>query len=565
MKSNASNRWFHSTKLKLSMLMIILLIAGSKQINAQCWQWAINTGGSNFENPTSITANTNGVIGIAGEFMGSAVFGNETLTATNGRDVFTALIDSSGTIIKAMSGVGDGISNIATGIGADENGNFYITGTFEKTINFDGTQLVSGGQSDIFIVKYNSSGDLQWAKRAGGSAYMKANDLAVDKEGNVYVVGEYRDSVSFNSKWIYASYATDVFTVKYDTNGNTVWAATSGGNSTDIGNGIAVDYNHNVFITGVFQSDYVFNNTPYNSQGNYDGFIAKYNNDGSPAWAKQVGGASNESFNKIAVDTAGNNIYVTGEFESVSLVADGVTLANNNNIGIRKDIFLLQLNHNGTAQWGISTGDSQHDYSNDVCVDKMGNVYIAGTFNTTSTFGNTTLQNNNGDLFLAKYTQSGTNLWAVKPAANQALGNAKSVTFYKNRPIIAGSLVSGNNHPVVIFGRDTLLSNGSSDVFVAKVGPPCHYPTNAKLISEKTFEFDVYPNPFKNRIEVHNSNSFNESLQIRLSNIRGEILYTNTNQNSESFSIITRDFPAGVYVLQLTGSYNSKMYKLIKN
>jgi len=83
------------------------------------------------------------------------------------------------------------VQNFANGVASDINGNIYVTGNFEDTIIFDNVTLISEGNSDIFIVKYDASGNLLWAKRAGGPNFVYANDIAVDTSGNCYVVGSF--------------------------------------------------------------------------------------------------------------------------------------------------------------------------------------------------------------------------------------------------------------------------------------------------------------------------------------------------------------------------------------
>ncbi|KPL13221.1 MAG: hypothetical protein AMS26_15270, partial [Bacteroides sp. SM23_62] len=351
-------------------------------------------GGVNFENPTSISVDPNGNSAITGEFMGTAIIGGDTLTASSFRDVFTAIVDSNGVVLRGMAGVGDGVENIGTGIASDTSGNIFITGNFTGTITFGDVPLESGGLGDIFIVKYDGTGNLLWARRAGGGSNIYANDIAVDPAGNCYIIGEFYDSASFDGHVVYSTIADDVFTAKYDTDGNAVWAESCGGLSGDWGTGVAVDSLGNVFIAGYFQSQFVFNEIAHSSEGNRDAFVAKYDASGTPQWAVTGGGSGNDWFNKVAVDAAGSNIYATGEFESVSALIGGITLQNANISPPRRDVLLMSFDAGGTAQWGIRAGSMEHDYANDVTVGGSGDVYITGTFNDTIVFDDITLVNN---------------------------------------------------------------------------------------------------------------------------------------------------------------------------
>jgi hypothetical protein len=551
---------------RIAGLMLILAIPFSTyQSNAQCWQWAVNFGGTSLETPTSMSVGPDGLTAITGEFMGTAIIGNDTLVAATGRDVFTVLLDSNGIVLKAMDGVGDGVENIGNGIASDANGNIFITGNFSETIMFDDVPLVSAGLGDIFIVKYDASGNLLWAKRAGGGSNIYAHDIAVDPAGNCHIIGEFYDSASFDNHGVLSTTALDVFTAKYDPDGNALWAASCGSVSSDVGNGIAVDNLSNVYITGYFQGEFIFNSIPYNTLGNRDGFIAKYDAAGNPLWATVGGGWNNEFFNKIAVDGAGDNIYVTGEFESDSIFVDALTLVNKNSNGIRRDVLLMNLNSAGATQWGIRAGSIEHDYANDVTIDDTGDVYITGIFDDTIVFENTTLINDNGDFYIAKYNNSGTGLWAISSTFNSADAASSSVGTYKNRPLITGDFVAGPAPPIVVFDNDTIISNGSLDVFVAKIGPPCNtISTGVENHIGIALSWDVFPNPFNDRLNIQVDDNAQGSIDLKLYNLHGGLIFSDRYSGYENISLSTDHLPSGVYFLQVRSGGTIQSVKMVK-
>ena len=88
------------------------------------------------------------------------------------------------------------------GIATDGNGNVLTTGSFAGTIDFDpgvGTSnLTSVGDYDIFIGKLGTSGNFVWAKNIGGSDYDSGESIAIDDGGNIYLTGEFGDTVDFD-------------------------------------------------------------------------------------------------------------------------------------------------------------------------------------------------------------------------------------------------------------------------------------------------------------------------------------------------------------------------------
>lgn len=562
MKTKSSFRKTSIVSRIAGLILLLSLQFSTFQLNAQCWQWAVNTGGLSLENPTSITVGPDGHSAITGEFMGSAIIGNDTLIATNSRDVFTAILDSNGVVLKGMSGVGDGLENIANGIASDINGNIFITGNFTGTITFDNVSLVSEGLGDIFVVKYDPSGNLLWARRGGGVSNIYANDIAVDQTGNCYIIGEFYESAGFDDHNIFSTTALDVFTVKYDPSGNALWAESFGSVSSDIGYGIAIDNLSNVYVTGYFQGELIFNNFPYTSVGNRDVYVAKYNASGVPQWATVGGGSGNDFFNKIAVD-GNDNVFVTGEFESNSFIIDGITLQNINNPP-RRDILLVSFNASGDAQWGIRAGSIGHDYANDVTVDGNGDVYITGIFNDTIVFNGTTLINNTDDLYIAKYNSMGAVLWAKKSTQNTALAISRSIVTFQNKPLITGSFAAGGLINLV-FDHDTLYSNGSSDAFVSKIGPPCNDgTTNVQDHVEKSISLTVFPNPFNELLNIKVDSKMKGPLDLKLYNLQGALIFSNKYDSNESIIIQTDHIPSGVYFLQLKNSESIQSIKIVK-
>jgi hypothetical protein len=125
----------------------------------------------------------------------------------------------------------------------DASGNRYVVGNFSATADFDpsaGTaNLTSAGGSDIFIAKYNSSGDYVWAKRIGGTGADQGNSLTLDGSGNVFLTGYFAGTVDFDPSASTANLISaggnDIFIAKYNSSGDYVWANGIGGTGIDRG------------------------------------------------------------------------------------------------------------------------------------------------------------------------------------------------------------------------------------------------------------------------------------------------------------------------------------------
>ena len=117
--------------------------------------------------------------------------------------------------------------------------------------------LTSAAGADLFVAKYDSSGDLVWAKRAGVTGGALGNAIAVDGSGNSYVTGFFQSSATFGPEETNETILTsagsfgEVFVAKYEASGDLVWARRVGGTSDDVGAGIAVDGAGTSYVTGL--------------------------------------------------------------------------------------------------------------------------------------------------------------------------------------------------------------------------------------------------------------------------------------------------------------------------
>jgi hypothetical protein len=208
--------------------------------------------------------------------------------------------------------------------------------------NSDGTAfsptLASSGGNDAYIVKYNTSGFVQWITKVASSVQ---NDIgfaiASDSAGNIYVSGAYNNAVvtAFSvgniafSPTLANSGGLDVFLVKYNADGVVQWNARVSSVGTDSSYDIVTDSAGSVYISGsssAYVVAYNANGTLFGSAGgsvngrNTGAFIVKYSSTGVVEWISTANGSGNDIARGIAIDSS-NNIYLTGEFGSSALVA----------------------------------------------------------------------------------------------------------------------------------------------------------------------------------------------------------------------------------------------------
>ena len=389
---------FGTTTLTSSSEYYTEIYVAKLDINGN-WLWANKAGGTGWDYGYGIAVDANGNSYVTGAFAESAIFGTTTLTSSGGSDIFVAKLDSSGNWLWAKQAWGIG-EDVGFSIAVDAKGNSYITGVFIESANFGTTTLTSSGDYDIFVAKLDINGNWLWAKQAGGTDDDYGNGIAVDANGNSYVTGYFSESATFGTTTLTSSGDIDIFVAKLDSSGNWLWANQAGGTNCDYGHGIAVDDNGNSYIIGNFLESANFGITTLTSSGYYDIFVAKLDINGNWLWAKQAGGTSYDFGNSIAVDT-NRNVYVTGFFYSSSCSFGTITLINSSSEYI--DIFVAKLDINGNWLWAKQAGGTSDDCGYGITVDVNGNSYITGIFRGSATFGTTTLTSSGDfDIFVAK-------------------------------------------------------------------------------------------------------------------------------------------------------------------
>ena len=225
----------------------------------------------------------------------------------------------------------DVCGDISTGISTDLNGNIVVTGYFNSPIiAFDSTKLTnSGSSSNIFVVKYNPNGNVIWAKSAGGTSWVLSWGISTDASGNIIITGNYYSpTLSFDSLTLSNIGENDIFVVKYDSNGNVLWAKSAGGTLGEEGYSVSTDANGNIVVTGSFSSPTLsFDSLTLSNIGENDIFVVKYDSNGNVLWAKSAGGTLGDEGYSVSTDANGN-IIMTGFYNSPTILFGSTTLTN---------------------------------------------------------------------------------------------------------------------------------------------------------------------------------------------------------------------------------------------
>lgn len=358
--------------------------------------WAVRAGGNAPDRGLSVKTDNNGNSFITGFFHGTATFGSTTLTSFNGsQDVFIAKYNSAGTLQWAKSAGGVN-GDIGYGITTDNAGNVYVTGEFLDTAQFGSFQLISAinpttltPSIDAFITKLDALGNFLWLKHGKAKYTDRGMDLAADNAGNIYVTGQYSDTISFDNTYNNNAF-NSIFIIKYSDAGNETWFRRIGGGVLNIAYSIAIDAGNNIYITGDMKGNVQFSSSPVSYLNNSFPnavFVAKYDNSGSLLWASSDGSDNFITARSIALDNA-SNPYIIGHFKCVlSAYANSYGSGTFNSVGFN-DIYISKYNAAGNWQWSKQVGGRKEDYGNGLTVSASGQAIICGSFQERINFPN---------------------------------------------------------------------------------------------------------------------------------------------------------------------------------
>jgi uncharacterized delta-60 repeat protein len=389
------------------------------------WVKRYNGPANEIDEALAIAVDDNGNVYVTGTSTGSGT----------AEDITTIKYDDDGDTkwVRRYNGSANGRDE-PTVIAVDKNGNVYVAGWSTRIETY----------SDITTIKYNDDGDLKWVSQYNGpiNQFDRANDLALDENGNVYVTGSIatRDIEDFGI-------ISDIATIKYNALGQQQWVTVFSREGHDEGNALAVDASGNVFISGITEA----------VNGFVDFVTIKYNSAGVQLWSAFFEGAGRDDdglVHDLVLDKAGN-VYITGALPVY--IINALSFLNQTNYAT------VKYNNNGEQQWAATYDGpgNASDIAFAAGLDNNGNVYITGRS-----------QIDNFDFATIKYDANGVKKWVKRY-------NGQNDQI-KGGPDVATALALDKEGNVHVTGGITRLITGS-DYTTYK------YDSDANRIWKKTY------------------------------------------------------------------------------
>jgi ankyrin repeat protein len=367
---------------------------------------------------------------------GIVVAGGSNLMGSGGPSAFLRKYASSGALTWSRSFPGQGK---VAGVATDRQGAIAAVGSFTGSLRIGDVLLQSNGtRSDIFVARFSPEGNLSWAKSFGGAFYEAATAVAVDATGNLYVTGTYQKDLDFGLGSLNNRLVYDVFVVKFDATGHALWNRgfhANGGTET-AGLAIAVDGAGDVLVAGRVQGAADFGRgftTPHHGD---DAFVVRMTADGKTLVGRRFGGDDNVDGRALAVDSNGDVVLV-GSFAGTMNFDGGV--ASIQSAG-QTDIFVLALDKTLKFRWVRRLGSTGRDLGRGVVVDGEHRAIVAGSFEGELDFGDRApVGPGQSDGFVAAFSGHGEPFWAVR-IASAGPDEVRAIALGRaGHPVVAGT------------------------------------------------------------------------------------------------------------------------------
>ena len=313
--------------------------------------WTRQLGTVESDQGAALAGDTLGNIFVTGHTYGSF----DGKTNAGGADIFLIKLEPSGKILWIKQ-FGSSESDYGFSVTSDKDGNAYVVGdTYGK---LTGTR--NYGEADVFIMKFDPSGDRLWSAQFGTAFAEHTKMVMVESSGNIFITGD--TSGVLEPKTAFGGY--DIFLAKYNPYGDKLWLKQIGTAANDFSGGVAGDSTGNIYVSGETKGQ-VQGKT---SKGLGDIFLARFDANGQKIWSRQIGSRASDSSLGLAIDGTGA-ICIAGDTTG--------SLGQSKNSGLA-DVFLVKYYACGNKPWLTELGTDKNEFCSGIAADKAGHVYVAG-------------------------------------------------------------------------------------------------------------------------------------------------------------------------------------------
>lgn len=542
-------------------LLLTLIAIFSNRLFAQCTDWSASFGNSN---SASIAVDANHNIYAAGGYDSTATFSSTTITTLpHGAAVYLTKYDDSGNFLWAKNICFGDYSPFYLKCLAISGNALYITGGMGSGLTINN---LSYPDASIYLIKTDLDGVIQWAKSYNSNTNYQNTQglsLASDGQSGVYLVGRFKDSLSFDNYHLYGAGGYKAYVAHIDESGNTQWAVQAAKTTITKNNragSVIKSANGNVIVGGFYVDSLKFggNLITDGGVGFLKAYVAAFDENGNNLWINAVKSSpldqESASFSHvygIATDSD-NNIYASMSND------DTLQLGN---ITLNKRIVLAKFDANGNLQWVIQQGHpvsdltSINEFSTQVEVDGDGNIYHSGQVTDGAYYDQQMISTGgSSSLFVAKYSPAGSLLKLISSSGDGSPFHYSGFMDDQDNLYIGGNL-TGTDETI----GTTTFSNADTSHSVSFALKLCTDDFTGIESQHADDEVSVFPNPVHDVLHITNC----KNATIIITDVLRRNIFEKKNLgNAEQLDV--SKFDEGIYMINITTGSKTFAGKILK-
>ena len=258
---------------------------------------------------SAIVTDNSGNIFISGGGVDSTFFSPTSKIPAGG---FLAKYNSNGNILWSKKKF---IESYLSKMKIYNNDIIALGSTTNDTAQIDTSNYISNLSFNMFFARFDTTGTIKWIKYPSSTGIVATTDMDMDAIGNFYIAGSFQSNINFNGNILNNNNNYDMFFVKYDSNGNVIWLKQANASNTTSAMRVATTSDGNTYVTGTVTGNATFGSFSINSGANNDKYISRYNSNGDCLGVRQLTGVIEPASFRIAADNTGN-CFIAATFNS---------------------------------------------------------------------------------------------------------------------------------------------------------------------------------------------------------------------------------------------------------
>ena len=419
--------------MKTTLIFLLLVVSLGMLSAGMAWDWAVQT------NCSSIAVNGMVIDKYDNVYLATSYYAdfnyNDTVLTPVDEDILILKYDSTGKLLWALP-AGGKYGDRALAIAISPAGGIYVAGDFITAADFGKLKIQSTDETnhDIFVAKVSEAGAWEWVNPYGSPNEETVFSLAVDSKNNIYLAGSFSEELSMGKSNLSSYHEVPAFFLaRLKGQGDVDWAVPIKLVSYGYINKLVLNNKEQPVIAGNFDIEAdVDTEIIMMSNGDWDGFVCQYDQNGAALWAKYFGGSDTDSVNDMICDKAGN-LYITGNFNNtITLDKELISVGD-------ADIMVAKLSPQGKWLWSASCGGEYGDYSVALTLKPDGNVLVGGNFyESMSMLDREIVDEGEGGLFIAEADKNGSWLSLLSAAGDGSESTRNMVTDSNGNVIVIG-------------------------------------------------------------------------------------------------------------------------------